>query len=154
MRRIENLPLTLNLLSSILDPQFLNPDVILRITLTAHVTRIHDTAGLDNQDVTFVDCSGLVLHTFPNHKHLSRRKRYQSVSERDRHLAFHHDESLVGVHMLVPDKLPLNFHDLELVVVHLGDNSRRPMVRELAELLTEADSNPRTDFAARVVSLT
>jgi hypothetical protein len=41
--------------------------------------------------------------------------------------------------MVVPDEVALELHDLELVVVELGDNLRLPLLVELRELALEVD---------------
>ena len=44
--------------------------------------------------------------------------------------------------MVVPDKFALELHELKVVVIHLGDDLRRPVLRELGELLGQFDRVP------------
>ena len=43
---------------------------------------------------------------------------------------FEHEEEVVGIVVLVPRKLPLNFHDHQIIAVEAADDARLPMAFE------------------------
>jgi hypothetical protein len=45
-------------------------------------------------------------------------------------VALDDDERLVGIRMPVPNKIALQLHQFELVIVHFGDNFRLPLLVE------------------------
>src|SRR6266550_1277829 len=53
--------------------------------------------------------------------------------------AIQHNESLVRILVIVPNEVALQLHDLELVVVHFGDDLRLPLLAEQRELFAEVD---------------
>ena len=71
--------------------------------------------------------------------HLACVQRDGTVFKFNPHAAFDDDEHLVGVAVVVPDKLALNFDEFELIVVHFGDDFGRPVVRKEVEFFGEVD---------------
>ena len=69
-----------------------------------------------------------MLNAFGNHKHFARCNVNDAIAKINAQIALDHDESLIGVLMVVPDKIAPQLHDFELIVVHLGDNFRRPLL--------------------------
>src|SRR5271165_5688143 len=57
----------------------------------------------------------------------------------DSQITFDHDECLIGVLMVVPNEVTLHFHDLELIIIHFGDDLRSPVLLEQSEFLLEID---------------
>ena len=57
----------------------------------------------------------------------------------DVHRALHHNERLVGVLMVVPNKLAFEFGQLKLIVVHLCNDSRAPEVTEGGQFFCQVD---------------
>ena len=57
----------------------------------------------------------------------------------DAHAAVEHDEDLVGIGVAMPHELALDLHELELIVVHPGDDLGRPVVAEAPQLVPEVD---------------
>jgi hypothetical protein len=53
------------------------------------------------------------------------------ITKIDGQLPLQDDEGFVSLRMLVPDEVALELHQLELVVVHLGDDLGCPLVAEL-----------------------
>ena len=49
------------------------------------------------------------------------------------------NERLVRIFMMMPDEISLQFHNFELVVVHLRNDLRLPLLLEQPEFLTEVD---------------
>lgn len=70
----------------------------------------------------FLRRTGLVFHAPGDHGHFARAQVDVAVAQVDAQLACQHDEGLVGVGMGMPDELAVQLDQLELVVVHLGDD--------------------------------
>ena len=64
---------------------------------------------------------------------------HRAVAKVDAQPAFDDDERLVGVLMVVPNKITLQLHDLELVLIHFSDDLRQPPLVEQPQLLLEVD---------------
>jgi hypothetical protein len=58
----------------------------------------------------------------------------RAIPKIDPEITRHHDERLVGIFMVMLNKVPLQFHELELVVVHFGDHLWLPLLAEQTEL--------------------
>ena len=69
-----------------------------------------------------------MLDASRKHEHLPGRDMDRAIPEIDPQIAFQDDECLVGIFMVVPNEVALQLHDLELVVVHFGDDLRRPLL--------------------------
>jgi hypothetical protein len=80
-----------------------------------------------------------MLDASGHNEHLTGANRDAAIAKRDFHLAIDDQECLVGFVVAMPHKLALDFHELELVVVHFRNNARRPMLGELGELILEVD---------------
>src|SRR6267142_3139696 len=105
----------------------------------AGVAGVRGAGRLDEHHPALARRLRLVLDAAGDDVHLTGLQRHLAVAQVDGQLPVHHDEDLVGLGVLVPDELALDLHDLEMVVVHLGDDLRRPLLRELGELLGEID---------------
>lgn len=66
----------------------------------------------------------LVFNTLWNHVHFALRQLHIPISEIDSETAFQDDEGFICVFVVMPNELALEFNDLELVVIHLGDDLR------------------------------
>ena len=62
--------------------------------------------------------------------HLARTDRHCTVAKIDAQLSIQHDERLVRIAVVMPDEVTLDFDDLELVVVHLSNDPRLPVIIE------------------------
>src|ERR1019366_1541603 len=82
---------------------------------------------------------GLMLHAFGDDKHLPRCYVYRAVAKIDPQIALEHNESLSGVLVVVPDKVALQLDYLELIIIHLCDDFRTPLLRKESQLLLEID---------------
>src|SRR5690348_7713470 len=80
-----------------------------------------------------------MLHAFGNDVHFPGSERDGLVPELERHGALENDEDFVGVRVRMPDKLALQLDELELVVIHFGNDAGRPVFREPGELVLEID---------------
>src|SRR6516162_8382168 len=63
----------------------------------------------------------------------------RAIAEIDSQSTLEDDEGLIRILVIVPDEVTLKLHELELVVVHLGDDLRLPMLVEQIELAGEID---------------
>ena len=107
--------------------------------IASGIARIDDIERFHQQGVTFALRASDVLATLWHDKHFTGSHGDCFVAKRNFHFAIQNDEYLVGPGMAVPHEFTLKFHQLELIVVHLRDDSRRPMVVELGELLGKID---------------
>src|SRR5690349_8986982 len=62
-----------------------------------------------------------------------------AVAQFDDERAFVHQEQLVFVFMLVPNKFAFDLGDFDLGVIHRSDNFRGPLISETSQLLREID---------------
>lgn len=115
----------------------LDPDIILGCALAANVSRIQNAAWLDEHQFDGLLCIGLVLDPFRHNKHFAFRQMNPPVAEVDAQFPFDDNEGLVGFGVFVPYKITLQFHDFELVVVHLGNDLWRPLLVKQRQLLFE-----------------
>jgi methyl coenzyme M reductase subunit C len=60
---------------------------------------------------------------------------HRAVAKIDPQIPFDHDERLVSVFVIIPDEVSLQIHDLELIIVHLGDHFWLPLLVEQTKLL-------------------
>lgn len=81
----------------------------------------------------------VVIHAARHHIHLAGAQVHRAVAEIDAQATGEDDEGLVGVGVAVPDEVAFDLHQLELVVVHLGDHPGLPAVVEQGELGGEVD---------------
>src|SRR6185312_14862586 len=116
-----------------------DPHVVLRGALAAFVARVEHAARLDEQQLRFALGEWLVLDAFRHDEQLAFREIDRAVAEIDAQLAVEDDEGLVGVLVVVPDEIAFEPHQLELVVVHLGDDFGRPLLPEEPEFFREID---------------
>src|SRR5262249_46768095 len=98
-----------------------------------------NTARLDQQEFDLLLGIGLVLHAFGNDEHLSCRHADRAIAKVDPQDALQHDERLVRISMVVPNEVAVKSDDLELVVVHFGNDLRLPLLAKQCEFLAEID---------------
>jgi len=81
----------------------------------------------------------LVFDALRHDEHFACRDMDRAVAKIDPQNAIEDDEGLVGVLVIVPDEIALELHDLELIVVHFGDDLRLPLLVEQFQLRAEID---------------
>ena len=91
--------------------------------------------GLDQQEMRFFVRNGTVLHSARNHKHLSGRKDDFTVAQFDPQTTTQHQEKVIGLIVLVPHKLALDFNDHEVMTIELPDGPRLPVTAKRFEFL-------------------
>ncbi|AKZ63827.1 hypothetical protein F506_15175 [Herbaspirillum hiltneri N3] len=80
-----------------------------------------------------------MLDALGDHEHLAGLEMHCAVAKVDAQRAVEHDEDFVGVGVVVPDELALYLGQLELVVVHFGNDALRPVLAEQRKLVGEID---------------
>jgi len=78
-----------------------------------------------------------VFDSLLDDKHFALFNRDLAVAEPDLHFALDDDERLIGVVVLMPDKVTLELDQLELVVVQLSNHLGRPVFGKEGKLLGE-----------------
>jgi len=63
----------------------------------------------------------------------------RAVAKIDTQIPFDDDERLISIFMMMPDKVSLQLHNLEMVIVHFSDHFWLPSLMEQAKLLHKAD---------------
>src|ERR1035437_1787633 len=97
-------------------PTPLDPNIILRRPVAAFMPGIHHPARLEQQYLHFALRKGLVLHALGDHEHLARTERNSTLAKVDPQTTLDHKEGFVSFPVIVPNKVALQFHDLELVI--------------------------------------
>src|SRR5262249_13636979 len=100
---------------------------------------VEDPARLDQQQFDLTLGTGLVLDSLRDDEHLACRNKNRTVAKIDPQNAVQDDERLVRVLVIMPDEVALQPDDLELVVVHFGDDLWLPLFVEQLELIAEID---------------
>ena len=90
---------------------------------TAIARELSYASGLQRQALFGI---GLVFDALRNDKHLARGYNDGAVAKIDPQNAIEDDERLVRILMIMPDEVALQLDDLELVVIHFGNDSRLP----------------------------
>jgi len=121
------------------EPHCSNPPIIRRRALVGIVAGVDHPAWLDQHQLHLLGGGRLVLDALGHDIQLARIEFDETVAKIDAQTAFEHDEGFVGVGVAVPEKLPFQPRQLELVVVHLRDDFWLPLLGEQAVFLGEVD---------------
>jgi len=116
-----------------------NPHIILGCALTALMARVECPTRLDQKQLDLVLGVGLVFDTLWDYEHLPRRYLDRTVSKINPEHAVDHDERLIRFLVVVPNKIALEPHKFELVVVHLGYDLRLPLLVDQPEFFGKID---------------
>jgi hypothetical protein len=103
------------------------PNVVFRRHVTACLACVYRAGQLNQHGFTFVLGEWLVLYSPGDDKHLSRLEIDPAVPKVNAHLPLDDDKRLVRIIVTVPDEITLELDQLEMVIVHLGDDLWRPM---------------------------
>lgn len=82
-----------------------------------------------------------MFNSFWNNVHFPRGKPDGFVPELNRHFTINDDKYLIRIGVRMPDEFALHFGELELVVIHFGNDMRRPVFRESAQLFPQIDGS-------------
>lgn len=91
------------------------------------------------EQVGFLFCNWLVLHTFGDDVELTGIDDHCIVSHLQLQLALHHHEQLIFIIMLMEDKLSLDLGDDDLLSIEFTNSLRRPVIVEEREFLRNID---------------
>ena len=69
-----------------------------------------------------------MLDAFRHDKHLSRPQPHTSIPKINPHCSLYDKKDFIRLTMPVPDKIAFELDQLEMIVVHLGDDFRGPVV--------------------------
>jgi len=105
----------------------------------SQVARVQSCLGLNQYYVCFSSGHGLVLDAFWHHEELSLLQIDVSVTELDGQFPFRYEKQLIFVLMMMPSKLSLQLGELDVVVIELPCDLRRPVVSEQSKLFREVD---------------
>src|SRR5713226_2856737 len=108
-------------------------------SLVADVSGVERAACHEDEDVGLVFGDWAVLDAARNNVEIAFLELDVAFTLSDSELAFHHEEKLVGLGMLMPDEFAFQLGQLHIVVVERGDDLRAPKVREAVECLGEID---------------
>ena len=93
-----------------------------------NIACVNRTCGFDQQNMTFTLSHGFMLHTFGNDKHLTRTKSYLSIAKVNVQFTLEDQKYFVGFRVIMPDELSLHLNHLEMILIHLSNDLRRPML--------------------------
>jgi hypothetical protein len=71
-----------------------------------------------------------VCHAFWDDEHLTRQNVNRTIMKIDPHGAPQYNERLVGILVVASNEVAQEFHDLELAIVHFGDDLGLPLLVE------------------------
>src|SRR6516225_1662486 len=95
--------------------------------------------GSIKSNLTSFSAYGLCSTPFGTTNIFSRPDTRRGVSKIDTQIPFDDDERLISISMMMPDKVSLQLHNLELVIVHFSDHFWLPLLMKQAKLLHKAD---------------
>jgi hypothetical protein len=108
-------------------------------SLSALVAGIQSAAWLNQHQLDFVLCAGFMPCPFGHDEQFAGSDVDCSIGEIDAQLAIDYDKRLIRLWVVMPDKIALQFHDLELIVIHLRNNLRRPLFCKERKLFCQID---------------
>ena len=83
---------------------------------------IQHSSRFDQKKFDFILGKGFVLDALWNHIHFALRHINMTIPEIDAQSPFQNDKRLIGIVMVMPDKIALKFYQLELVTIHFSDD--------------------------------
>jgi hypothetical protein len=80
-----------------------------------------------------------MFHASGDDEHFAGLQVNGAIPEVDPQMAVDDNEGLIGLRVIVPDKVAVQANQLELIIVHLRNDARRPVLPKLLELAFEVD---------------
>lgn len=90
------------------------------------ISRIRSTLFLHQQNMGFFLCRWTMFDSFRHDKELTRIQNDVAASQLKPKFSFQHQEEIVGVVMLMPDKITFHFHDDHFVAIEITDHVGLP----------------------------
>jgi hypothetical protein len=116
-----------------------NPHIVFGCSRASFMPGVQHTTRLDEQYLDFMFGVGLMFHAFGNDKHLSSSEVNFAFAKIDPQVAFNHKERFIRILVIMPNEVALQFRELELIIIHLSDDFRSPLLRKEPEFLLEID---------------
>ncbi|MNC51072.1 hypothetical protein D3C75_1003490 [compost metagenome] len=92
------------------------------------MTGIQNAPRFDHHQFRFALRSGPVLDAAGHNIEFPGVHMHAAIRQVDTQGAFQHQECFVGLRVRVPDEFAFDAHDLELVIVHLGNDPGAPLL--------------------------
>lgn len=102
-----------------------------------HTARVVDVLRFEQENPNFFVCHGPVLDSLGHDNDLSRSNGHFSIAEFHGHAAPDHVEQFVLVIVGVPQEFALDFGELHILTIELGDDLRGPLFVEQSKFLGE-----------------
>src|SRR6516162_6791203 len=80
-----------------------------------------------------------MFNALRDHEHFSSRHMNGAITQVDAQLAVNYNERFISIFVIMPYEIALQFHNFELVVVHLGNDLRLPLLGKEAVFLIKID---------------
>jgi hypothetical protein len=101
------------------------------------ITGVKCAGRFDEKDLAFPLGGSDVFHASRNDVQLTSTDYDVAVPVANRELSPVHEEYFIRIVVLVPDELTLNLHCLNMEIIHLRDDLRRPMICKPAKLVIQ-----------------
>ena len=99
-----------------------------RSLLTASVSGVHRPCRLNEHGFALGPRRSLVFDAFRNDEQFALLYGDIMAPKVDYHLPIENDKHFIGVFVAMPHELPLKLHQFEVIVVHLSNDPRRPVL--------------------------
>ena len=119
--------------------KFSEPGWVIDRSFTADVSCIERGCRLEKEDVGFVFGNGAMFDVARDDNEFAFLEPDVPVAKLHAKPAFHNEEHLVFVFMMVPHEFALEFDELDKLAIQLTDDSRAPVFVQESELLAEID---------------
>jgi hypothetical protein len=103
------------------------------------VAGVRRAGWFNEQDVRFLFGHGAMFDVPGHYEHLAGAQGDAAVPHLNGQAALEYEEEVVGVVVLVPDKLAFDLDDHEVMPVELTDGSRLPVLRERRKFFRQVD---------------
>jgi hypothetical protein len=111
--------------------ELLNPGIGRRCLVVRNVAGVNRTGHFDEQRLAFGWSGRFMFFALRNYEHFPGLDRHVSVSEMDAHRAIENNENLIRVTVVMPYEFTFKLHKLEVMVIHMRDDFRRPVFGKL-----------------------
>jgi len=78
--------------------------------------------------MTFVHSHRLMFYAFRYNVHFTFTENNVPIAELNFQLTFQDHENFIGLRMIVPDELAMQFRDFEMIIIHPGNDLGLPLL--------------------------
>ena len=89
--------------------------------------------------MTFRIGNRLMLHAFGNNIQLTLIQRHHTIAQMDIQFASYDQEYFIRFGMVMPDELSLNFCQFEMIIIHLCNDLRGPMLGNFCQFFLKVN---------------